>query len=164
VIQSKSPELYQDSKADEALSFITTSAENLPVEVFVGYRGEQSAGIRLGSPKINFPEKWNSVWLKGANVQAPDGAIIRGNWMLTRKGESQRLVIYWYQIAGETFSGEFEHRLRQLKRAVLYRRTDGAVVRIATPLVRGETIEKAQERLTTSARTLYPRLLKILPQ
>jgi EpsI family protein len=162
-IQSKSQDLYQDSNADAALSIVATVQNRSPVEIFVGYRGEQTAGIRLRSPKINFPENWNSVWLKPANVEIAGVVAIRGNWMLTRKGDSERLVMYWYQIAADTFSGEFENRIRQLQRALLDRRTDGAVVRIATPLLNGESIEQAQERLQLLSMQLYSRLAKMLP-
>jgi EpsI family protein len=163
LVQSKFPDLYQDANADEALSVVTTLQDENPIEVFVGYRGEQAGGIRLGSPKINFPEHWNSVWLKPANVEVAGDTSIRGTWMLTRKGNSARLVIYWYQIAEDTFSGEFENRIRQLQRAFLERRTDGAVVRIATPLLDGESVEQAQERLRLLSVQLYSRLTKILP-
>jgi EpsI family protein len=163
LVQSKFPDLYHDANADEALSVVTTSQDENPIEVFVGYRGEQAGGIRLGSPKINFPEHWNSVWLKPANVEVAGDTSIRGTWMLTRKGNSARLVIYWYQIAEDTFSGEFENRIRQLQRAFLERRTDGAVVRIATPLLDGESVEQAQERLRLLSVQLYSRLTKILP-
>jgi EpsI family protein len=162
-IQSKSQDLYQDSNADTALSVVAIVQNKSPIEVFVGYRGEQTAGIRLRSPKINFPENWNSVWLKPANVEIASAVTIRGNWMLTRRGNTQRLVMYWYQIADDTFSGEFENRLRQLKRAILNRRTDGAVVRIATPVLNGESIEQAQERLRLVSIELYSRLATMFP-
>jgi EpsI family protein len=162
-VQSKSQDFYQDSNAEAALSIVATVQNKSPIEIFVGYRGEQTAGIRLRSPKINFPENWNSVWLKPANVEIAGVVAIRGNWMLTRKGDSERLVMYWYQIAADTFSGEFENRIRQLQRALLDRRTDGAVVRIATPLLNGESIEQAQERLQLLSMQLYSRLAKMLP-
>jgi EpsI family protein len=84
--------------------------------------------------------------------------------MLTRKGDSMRLVIYWYQVADDTFAGEFENRIRQLKRAILDRRTDGAVIRIATPVSNGDSIEEAQTRLGVVSVKLYPQLVKHWPQ
>jgi EpsI family protein len=162
-VQSQSKDLYQDPNADAVLSGVATFQDKSPVEVFVGYRGEQTAGILLRSPKISFPEHWNSVWLQPANVEIAGKIAIRGNWMLTRKGNSQRLVMYWYQIEDDTFSGELENRLRQLKRAVLSRRTDGAVVRIATPVRNGESIEQAQERLRLLSTELYSGLAAMFP-
>lgn len=163
VSRAPSEDLYKDQNADAALSFVLDK-NKVPVEVFVAYRGEQAAGRRLSSPKLVFPDHWNSVWLEPAEIQIRSGASIRGNWMLTRKGDSLRLVLYWYQIGEETLAGELENRLRQLKRAMLERRTDGAVVRLATPVSDGVSIERAQDLLGGVARQLYPELVRILPR
>ena len=120
--------------------------------------------MRLQSPQLVFPENWNSVWLKPADIEVTGNGAIRGNWILTRKGDSMRLVLYWYQINKSAFAGEFEYRLRQLKRALLERRSDGAVVRLATPVKAGEPIETAQARLRALGGALYPKLVKVLPK
>ena len=52
----------------------------------------------------------------------------------------------------------------QLRRAFVERRTDGAAVRIATPLAKNEPVEKAQKRIVAAARRLYPELVKVLPE
>jgi EpsI family protein len=163
-VSSRSEDYYQDSNADTALAVVAGGQDKSPVEIFIGYRGEQARGSRLRSPKIHFPEHWNSVWLKPANIEVGGDVAIRGNWMLTRKGGSLRLVIYWYQVADDTFAGEFENRIRQLKRAILDRRTDGAVIRIATPVSNGDSIEEAQMRLGVVSVKLYSQLVKHWPQ
>jgi hypothetical protein len=38
------------------------------------------------------------------------------------------------------------------------------VVRIATPVVRGEMLQKAEERLAAAARKIYPEVVKVLPR
>lgn len=164
LVPSSSEDYYQDLNVDTALAVVASGQDKSPVEVFVGYRGEQAGGSRLRSPKIHFPEHWNSVWLKPASIEVGGAVAIRGNWMLTRKGDSLRLVLYWYQVADDTFAGEFENRIRQLKRAILDRRTDGAVIRIATPVSNGDPIEKAQTRLGAVSVKLYPQLVKHWPQ
>jgi len=154
--------LYRDSTADATVSFVLD--RDIPIEVFVAYRGEQVAGRRLLSPKLVFPDQWNSVWLKPAEIQIGPGSFVRGNWMLTRKGNSFRLVLYWYQIADATLAGEFENRLRQLKRAITEQRTDGAVVRLATPISDDVSIGDAEEALGGLARQLYPQLAKLFAE
>jgi EpsI family protein len=163
-VKSQSPDLYADPTADATLSIAATDRVNKTSEIFVGYRAEQTGGLRLRSPKLIFPENWNSVWVKPADVEIGGKALIRGNWMLTRKGDSLRLVLYWYQFEESAFSGEFEYRLRQLKRALIDRRSDGAVVRLATAVRADEPIEPAQQRLRALAVDLYPRLVALLPQ
>ena len=156
-------DLYEDSNAETALSQVFVGPDNAPLELFVGYRGEQRAGSRLRSPKLHFPQNWNSVWLKPADLTIDRGTTIHGNWMLARKDSSVKLVVYWYQFGNNTFGGEFENRLQQVKRTFTDRRNDGAVVRIATPVREGEALEIAQDRLQKLAAHLYPQLLKLLP-
>ncbi len=155
---------YQDVHAETSLSRVFVADDGGTIDLFVGYRHEQKEGIRLRSPKLYFPDKWNFAWLKPAQLTVDEKTVISGNWMLARKGDSAELVIYWYQIAGRTYAGEFEYRFEQLRRSVIDRRNDGAVIRIATLLRNGESVEKAEERLQTFGADLYPQLVKILPQ
>ncbi len=163
-INTQSPDAYRDPTAEATLSAVATDRDNRPSEVFVGYRAEQTGGVRLRSPKLVFPDNWNSVWLKPAELEIAGRTAIRGNWILTRKGDSLRLVLYWYQFEKSAFAGEFEYRLWQLKRALIDRRSDGAVVRLATPVVADEPIEKAQERLRSLGATVYHEVGKLLPR
>jgi EpsI family protein len=155
---------YTDPNAEISLSQTFVSHDGSSIDVFVGYRAEQKQGIRLRSPQLYFPEKWNSAWLEPAELTIHGMTTINGNWMLARRGDSAELVIYWYQIASRTYAGEFDYRVEQLRRGLIERRSDAAVVRIATPLRTGESLETAQARLQTFGRRLYRRLAQILPQ
>jgi EpsI family protein len=155
---------YTDPNADIFLSQTFVGHDGSALDVFVGYRAEQKEGIRLRSPRLYFPEKWNSAWLEPAELTIDGMTTINGNWMLARRGDSAELVIYWYQIASRTYAGEFEYRVEQLRRSLIERRSDAAVVRIATPLRTGESLETAQARLQTFGSRLYQRLAQILPQ
>ena len=159
------PDSYVDPNAESSLSgtFAGRDSHRHTVEVFLGYRSEQRSGNRLGSPKLYFPDKWNFEWVKPEVIPIDSTTSIHGNWMLARKGESVQLVYYWYQIENHTFAGELEHRLEQVRRSFLDRRSDGAVVRIATLLENGETIETAKERLRNFGANLYPQLVECLP-
>jgi EpsI family protein len=155
---------YSDPKADSSLSRIYVAPAKAPVEVFLGYKGSQNAGDRLLSPKLIPGEHWNFEWVKPARVDFTNGPKIGANWMLARKGKAARLVLYWYQFNERMIAGELDYRIELVKRLVFDRRSDGAVVRLATPVADSEPIEQAQERLTTFAAVFYPELVKVLPQ
>lgn len=87
---------------------------------------------------------------------------IKANWMLTRKGSSQRLVLCWYQDSEMTFGSEFNYRMRLRERQILGGRTDGAVVRVVTPIRDYEDVDQAQDRLKSLALHLYPRLVQLV--
>jgi EpsI family protein len=155
---------YADPKADTSISRVYVASAKAPVEVFLGYKGSQNAGDRLRSPKLILGEHWNFAWIKPARLDLTNGPRIEANWMLARRGNAARLVLYWYQFNERMIAGELDYRIELVKRLVFDRRSDGAVVRLATPVADSEPIEQAQERLTTLAAILYPELLKVLPQ
>ena len=83
--------------------------------------------------------------------------------MLTKKNEDKTLVIFWYQIRGKALASDFRNRLELMKNSLLYSRTDGAVVRLATPVGRFESLTQARARLVDFASSLYPELKRVLP-
>jgi len=46
---------------------------------------------------------------------------------------------------------------------IVHKRTEGAVVRIATPLSAAENLSEAKERIAAFSLSLYPELVKVLP-
>jgi hypothetical protein len=51
-----------------------------------------------------------------------------------------------------------------LEDSIFLNRTDGALVRLTTPLYPGEDVSEADKRLRTFARDLLPNLTKFLPR
>jgi EpsI family protein len=84
--------------------------------------------------------------------------------MLTQNNQVRVLVLYWYQARGQTVAGETQNRLSQIRGAIFDRRTDGAIVRLATPVADLEKIDLAKSRLTAFASELYPLLRDVLPK
>jgi EpsI family protein len=154
---------YEDPNADTALSLSYIAPGNKQVELFVGYRSFQDGKSRLLSPKLNLAQNWNFVWVRPERFAIPDSAPIEASWMLTQKGGKQRLVVYWYQARGRSFAGEISHRLDRFMSGLTRGRTDGAVVRIATP-VEDEKIENVKERLNDFVGLFYPRFARIMPE
>jgi EpsI family protein len=154
---------YEDPKADNSISRVYLAPATAPIEVFFAYKGSQNASDRLRSPKLVLGEHWNFAWVKPARVDLTNASRIEANWMLARKGNAARLVLYWYQFNGSTIAGELGYRIELVKRLLFDRRSDSAIVRLATPVGDNEPIEKAQERLMAFARNMYPELVKILP-
>lgn len=152
---------YEDTKADTSLDRVYVGPGQVPVELFVAHRGIQDGGNRLRSPKLVFPEGWNFVWVEPMEIAIDDIIKITANWMLTRKGSSQRLVLYWYQDRELSLAHELHYRLGLFKRRLLGDRTDGTIVRIATPLRDGESLKQAQQRLSSFALSLYPHLVQL---
>ena len=155
---------YKDPGADVELSKVYSSAQTAPVELYIGFKGKQQADKHLKSPRLGFPYGWNYVGIEPTRVASTDANIpINANWMLTQNGQQRVLVLYWFQVGEETFGGEFEKRLIQIRNVLFFGRSDGAVVRLATPVVNSDKIDEAKNRLAAFAAALYPRLRGVLP-
>jgi EpsI family protein len=163
IVNDSSADDYRDYNAERSLSQTFISRDNETIKLFVGYRGEQTKGNRLRSPKMYFPDRWDFAWVKPAALPLDGATSIHGNWMLARKGLARELILYWYQIGARSYGGELDHRIEQIRRLFLERRSDGAIVRISTSLRNDEPIEVAQKRLQEFGIRLYPRLLLVLP-
>jgi EpsI family protein len=154
---------YKDANAERDLTRKYAAALGLPIEVYVAFRGRQQDDRRLHSPKLQFPFGWNFLWIEPNQVASRSGTI-HANWMLTQSNQKQVLVLYWYQRQGFTFSSETQHRLSQIRGAIFQGRTDGAVVRLALPVVSPENLAETKERLAAFAADFYPELQRVLPQ
>jgi EpsI family protein len=156
--------VYKDPGAELQLSRVYTSTVG-SVEVYVGFRSTQLGEKRLKSPRLGFPYGWNYLWVEPATVPTAHGhTAVNGNWMLTQSSRDRVLVFYWYQVGDETFGGELEKRWIQARNSIFQGRSDGSVVRLATPVTDNETIDQAKGRLGAFVADLYPRLRQVLPQ
>ena len=157
------PESYEDPDAEAALDRFYEDPSRKLLELFVGYRSFQDGPHRLQSPKLNLPSRWNFVWVEPDRIPIPGSATIAASWMLTQKGESQRLVLYWYQARGRTFGDELSGRVDQVISVLSSGRTDGAVVRIATPVEPNESPDEARAFIKAFVNVFYPHLVRMLP-
>jgi EpsI family protein len=157
-------EAYRDANAEQELSRYYAKGASETFEVYVGYRSYQRGDKRLSSPKLIMVPHWNFVSLDPAQISIVGAGPIDGVWMTLQKDTAKQLVLYWYQDRGETFAGEVAYRFHQAKKMILDSRTEGAIVRIATPLLDGENAQQARERISRFVPSFYPNLAKILPQ
>lgn len=158
------PDPYQDPAAERYASRVYEGPGKERVELYIGYKSRQQARNRLHSPKIHFSKGWNYVSVAPAEIELPGFKPIKANWMVTQNSGAMRVVLYWYQARGHTYSGEIANRLAQIKSLILSGRTEGAVVRIATPVLDSEKLEQAKERIKNFSGYVYPKLVEILPE
>jgi EpsI family protein len=79
--------------------------------------------------------------------------------------EHQRqLVFYWYEQRGRRIANEYLMKVYLLIDALTLNRTDGALVRVTTPLRPYEPIEVAESRLLSFMELTVPELQKYVPK
>jgi EpsI family protein len=161
-ISDKPAEPYRDPYAETVVSRVYRSQQN-DIELFVGYRARQFGIERLRSPKLVFPEGWEYASLGPVDIPLASGRSIDAIWVETRKGAARNLVLFWYQVRGSLLASDLSNRLELLRGLLFHGRTDGAVIRLSTPVRDPESLEQAKRRLLSFSASLQPELNRVLP-
>jgi EpsI family protein len=139
--------------------------ERESVDLFIGYLPSQRFGNTVHSPKHCLPGSgWEFVSSNRAPLQLPGMKPLQVNEAIIAKGAERLFVLYWYQAHGRGIASEYWARFYLAADAIRMNRTDGALVRLITPILPGETMEKARSRAIELASQLSPRLKEHIPE
>ena len=131
---------------------------------YIGYWETQRKNATIHSPKNCLPgHGWEPVEASRVTVALPPPyGSITVNRYLIQKEQEQQLVLYWYQSRGQAIAGEIAARVAMIGSAAVYNRTDGALVRISSPVY--GNVAETSAMLTGYVRTIYPVLREFLPE
>ena len=74
------------------------------------------------------------------------------------------VALYWYHERGRVIASEYASRVYMMLDAARYGRTDGALIRVVTPVdMHGNATGEAASRLAAFVRTIFPVLDGYLP-
>jgi EpsI family protein len=146
------------------LSRIYSQAGQPNIGFFLGYFPSQQTGDTIHSPKNCLPGSgWTPTESSRIMLPVPSGASIPVNRYIIQKGADRQLVIYWYQAHGRAVASEYWARFYLAADAIHLNRTDGALIRIVTPIASEENRESAEERAVQFAQQIAPSLGKYVP-
>ena len=138
-------------------------AGTAPVQLYVGYYGSQETGDTIHSPKNCLPGSgWDPVHSSFATVSVAGGRQIVVNEYLIQQDENKQLVFYWYQGRGRVNASEYAGKFWMVVDAISRNRTDGALVRLITPIIDNEA--SARARLVDFTQSVFPRLDELIPK
>jgi EpsI family protein len=138
------------------------SQADLPVQLYVGYYASQRTGDTIHSPKNCLPGAgWDPVHSGYATISLPSGRQIIVNEYVIQQGLNKQLVFYWYQGRGRIIASEYAGKFWMVADAISRNRTDGALVRLVTPM--NDTEAKAHARLESFTQLVFPRLEEFIP-
>ncbi|HXS13252.1 MAG TPA: EpsI family protein [Acidobacteriaceae bacterium] len=135
-----------------------------PVSLFIGYFPTQRSGQSIHSPQNCLPGAgWAFLSSKVINLPTADGRPYPvGEYLIGNAGEKQ-VVLYWYLAHGRSVASDYLAKAYMMLDAVRYNRTDGALVRIVTPVGPNEALESAQQRAAHFANQVTPLLPRFIP-
>ena len=131
--------------------------------LFIAYWDSQRKGAQPHSPRNCLPGGgWEPLEASRMMIRLPQPlAPISVNRYLIQKDRDQQLVFYWYQSQGRAIAGELAARLEMMKSSIVRHRTDGALVRVSSPVYGG--VQQTSDRLVGYIQALYPILSEYLP-
>jgi EpsI family protein len=133
-----------------------------PVGLYIGYYGTQKTGDTIHSPKNCLPGAgWQPIKSGQATLTVGARKIVVNEYVIQQDLDKE-LVFYWYQGRGRVIASEYEGKFWMVADAITRKRTDGALVRLITPINDDET--KAFARLTSFAQDSFPEIERILPK
>jgi EpsI family protein len=92
------------------------------------------------------------------------GGPLQANRALIRLGNQRQLVYYWFQQRGRIVTNEYLAKWYLFVDSLRINRTDGALVRLTTPLAAGEDVAAADRRLAEFAARAMPELERFVPR
>lgn len=128
------------------------------VNFYVGYYASQRDGATYHSPLNCLPGAGWVMNEPGTITISPEGRPpFVANRYLIQNGLHKELLIYWYQGRGRAIASEYWGKVYTVVDSVRLRRSDGAMVRIMTPIAGSESAAlHAAVDLAAQSSTLLP--------
>lgn len=135
-----------------------------PLSLFIGYFPTQRSGQSIHSPQNCLPGAgWAFLSSSVVNLPTADGHPYPvGEYLIGNAGQKQ-VVLYWYLAHGRSVANDYKAKAYMMLDALRWNRTDGALVRIVTPLSSNESIEAARQRAIHFANQITPILPRFIP-
>ncbi|MEM6945662.1 MAG: exosortase C-terminal domain/associated protein EpsI, partial [Pseudomonadota bacterium] len=136
------------------------------VDLFIAWYEDQTRG-GIHSPEVCLPAGGWEI----AELSRPDLAPQIGyheplpvNRAVIEKDGMQMLVYYWFEQYGGRTALDYYAKFSLLRDAVLLGRSDGALVRLTTPIIPNEGIPAAEERLQEMLIATMEKIDRYVPQ
>jgi exosortase D (VPLPA-CTERM-specific) len=136
------------------------------INFYVAYYDSQQKGTSVHTPDTCLPGNgWTFVESGNRQVLIP----AKGNMSipvkraLMERSGSKELAYYWFPQRGRIVNSIYELKLFTFWDALTSKRTDGALVRLITPIYPNESPEQSERRLEQFAASVVPLLDEYLP-
>jgi EpsI family protein len=135
------------------------------IDFFLAYFPSQRTGSTMHSPQNCLPGSgWTPVEFARVELSPQGGGNINVNRYVLAQGLDRLLVLYWYQAHGRVVASEYWAKFYLVADAIRMNRSDGALVRVTTPIAQDESPAKAQQRIVSFAQQVQPLLANYIPQ
>jgi len=142
-------------KADDYLSIGYASPEHAqPVDLFIAYYEKQTEGAGIHSPQVCIPAAgWEMSRITDTTVPVTGPGTGGGgtpigipvNRAVIQRGLERQLVYYWFEQRGRRVTSDYAAKATTILDSVTRGRSDGALVRLITPIGLDQGAEAAAD-------------------
>jgi len=142
-----------------------TSEPQPPINLYIPFFPSQSAGDTIHSPEHCLPGAgYIPISREVIQLPRPDGPPIPVNRYVVSKLGDRQLVLYWFQAHNRVVASEWKAKYYLIADSIHLNRSDGGMVRLMSPMMRGESADAAQARIMKLGSQLLPRIDNYIPQ
>ncbi len=144
----------------------TNESEPQPtIGLFLAYFRSQRAGDTIHSPNHCLPGAgWVPTQRKVIQIARPDGPSFPANRYVISKSGERALVLYWFLAHDRAVASEYWAKYYLVADSIRMNRSDGALVRMITPMYERESPDDAEKRLLGFGSQLLPILNNYVPR
>jgi EpsI family protein len=136
-----------------------------PIGLLLVYFPTQRTGDTIHSPSHCLPGSgWVPTERAEIQIARPDGTTFPANRYVVSKRGDRELVVYWFQAHNRGVASEYRYKYYLIADAIRMNRSDGGLVRLMTPMFRGESTADAEKRLLAFNANLLPVLDNYIPR
>ena len=135
------------------------------IDLFIAFYPSQRTGETPHSPQNCLPGSgWAPLENTRMTLQMPGHAPFPVHRYVIAKADSRELVLYWFWAHNRGVASEYWNKFYLVSDSIKMNRSDGSLVRITSPVLPGETIEAAQQRISPFVQGVLPLLNEYIPQ
>jgi exosortase D (VPLPA-CTERM-specific) len=135
------------------------------VNLYIAYFPSQRTGDTIHSPLNCLPGAgWLPVERSRDTLSLPGHGPFPANRVVIARGDLRQVVLYWYWAHDRGVASEYSARYYLVKDSMRLHRSDGALVRIMSPIYPGETADAAYQRALGFAGGVVPLLNDYIPR
>jgi EpsI family protein len=135
------------------------------MNLYIAYFPSQKTGDTIHSPNHCLPGAgWVPISREVVQITRPDGSSFPVNRYVVSKLDDRQLVLYWFQAHGRIVASEYWAKYYLVADSIRMNRSDGALVRLMTPMRNGESAEEAEARVMKLGSQLLPLLDNFIPR
>ena len=135
------------------------------IDLFIAYYPTQKYGETPHTPAHCLPGAgWVPTQRQVVLLKAPDGSSFQVNRYVVSNGLDRQLALYWFQAHGRAVASEYRLKYYLVSDSIRLHRSDGALIRLMTPMYEGESADAAQARVMKLGNQFLPLLNNYIPR